>query len=73
MKCDQINKFDLRPWLNNPEEEDPIEHVEVEPEVKEVISELNPELLEAAVERAKMELEDRKRFEYESWLSRKSY
>lgn len=71
LKCDQIHKFDLRPWLNNPEEEENIEHVEVEPEVKEVISELNPELLEAAVERAKMELEERKRFEYESWLSRK--
>ncbi|XP_037820579.1 uncharacterized protein LOC119609748 [Lucilia sericata] len=69
LKCDQIHKFDLRPWLNNPEEEESIEHVEIEPVVKEVMSELNPELLEAAVERAKMELEERKRFEYESWMA----
>lgn len=71
MKCDQIASLDLRPWQSNPDDEDAIEHVEIEPEVKEVISELNPELLEAAVERAKLELEERKRFEYESWLSRK--
>lgn len=61
----------MSPWLNNPEEEEHIEHVEFEPEVKEVIGELNPELLEAAIERAKIELDDRKRFEYESWLTRR--
>lgn len=69
--CDQIAKFDLRPWQSNTDEIEAIEHVEVEPEVKEVISELSPDLLEAAVERAKIELEERKRFEYESWLARK--
>lgn len=66
--------FDLRPWQTNVDEDAAsIEHVEVEPEVKEVIGELSPELLEAAVERAKLELEERKRFEYESWLARKFF
>ncbi|XP_013100427.2 uncharacterized protein LOC106082459 [Stomoxys calcitrans] len=69
LNCDQILKLDLRPWQSVVDETASIEHVEVEPEVKEVISELNPELLEAAVERAKLELEERKRFEYESWLA----
>ncbi|XP_037959455.1 myeloperoxidase-like [Teleopsis dalmanni] len=67
LNCDQIPKFDLRPWYANAEDEEPIEHVEVEPEVKEAIKELNPDLIEAAIERARTELEDRKRFEYESW------
>jgi len=44
-----------------------VEHVEVEPATKEAIAELSPELIEAAVERAKQELEERKRFEYEVW------
>lgn len=44
----------------------------MEPDTKEAIAELSPELIEAAVERAKQELEQRKRFEYEVWRSRKS-
>lgn len=43
----------------------------MEPDTKEAIAELSPELIEAAVERAKQELEQRKRFEYEVWRSRK--
>lgn len=44
----------------------------MEPDTKDAIAELSPELIEAAVERAKQELEQRKRFEYEVWRSRKS-
>lgn len=71
MDCDQLPKFDLRPWKVNSEEEIHLEHVEVEPDTKEAIKELSPELIEAAVERAKQELEERKRFEYEVWRARK--
>lgn len=70
LDCEQISSLDLRPWQSKQEEEELHEHVEMEPEVQEAISEINIELLEAAVERAKVELEERKRFEYESWLSR---
>ncbi|XP_036328588.1 uncharacterized protein LOC118740935 isoform X2 [Rhagoletis pomonella] len=69
LDCDQIATLDLRPWRSSTEVDEMHEHVEMEPEVKEAISEINIELLEAAVERAKVELEERKRFEYESWLA----
>lgn len=73
LDCTQLPKFDLRPWkLNSDEDEIHLEHIEVEPDTKEAIAELSPELIEAAVERAKQELEQRKRFEYEVWRSRKS-
>lgn len=44
----------------------------MEPDTKEAIKELSPELIEAAVERAKQELEERKHFEYEVWRARKT-
>lgn len=73
LDCTQLPKFDLRPWkLNADDDEIHLEHVEVEPDTKEAIAELSPELIEAAVERAKQELEERKRFEYEVWRARKS-
>lgn len=71
MDCAQLPQFDLKPWQVNPEDEVHVEHVEVEPDTKEAIAELSPELIEAAVERAKQELEERKRFEYEVWRTRK--
>ena len=71
LSCSQIPAIDLSPWQSNPEEVESVEHVEVKPEVKEVINEMNTEMLEAAIERAKLEMEERKRFEYEAWLSRK--
>jgi len=73
LDCDQLPKFDLKPWQVNPEDEVHVEHVEVEPATKEAIAELSPELIEAAVERAKQELEERKRFEYEVWRTSKFY
>lgn len=72
LDCTQLPKFDLRPWkVNADEDEIHLEHIEVEPDTKEAIAELSPELIEAAVERAKQELEQRKRFEYEVWRARK--
>ncbi|XP_026844579.1 uncharacterized protein LOC6588808 [Drosophila persimilis] len=70
LDCAQLPKFDLKPWQSNAEDEVHVEHVEVEPETKEAIAELSPELIEAAVERAKLELEERRRFEYEVWRTR---
>lgn len=35
------------------------------------LDELNPDLINAALERAKESLTERRRFEYEAWLSRK--
>ncbi|KAH8389184.1 hypothetical protein KR200_003942, partial [Drosophila serrata] len=70
LDCEQLPKFDLKAWQVNPEDEVHVEHVEVEPATKEAIAELSPELIEAAVERAKQELEERKRFEYEVWRTK---
>uniref|UniRef100_A0A1B0FN29 Uncharacterized protein n=1 Tax=Glossina morsitans morsitans TaxID=37546 RepID=A0A1B0FN29_GLOMM len=61
LNCDQIPEFDLKAWQSHAEDTSPVEHAEVEPEVKEAISELNGDLLEAAIERAKYEMEERKR------------
>lgn len=71
LSCSQIPSIDLTPWQSQPAEEDDVEHVEVEPEIKETLKEMNQEMLEAAIERAKLEMEERKRFEYESWLASK--
>ncbi|XP_055851679.1 uncharacterized protein LOC129915962 isoform X2 [Episyrphus balteatus] len=69
LTCDQLPKLDLRAWKADPNEEETKERIEETPEVKEVIREISPDLLEAAVERAKEELYARKRFEYDSWLA----
>lgn len=69
LDCSQIPTLDMRPWQTNAEDDHEIEHVEVQPEIKEAIKELSPKLLEAAIERARIELEERRRFEYEAWLS----
>ncbi|KAL5279193.1 DBLOX family protein [Megaselia abdita] len=71
LPCDQLPQLDLWPWqVEYIEEEHKPPMKEIEPEVKEAISDLNPALIEAAVERAKDELLNRKKFEYESWLAR---
>lgn len=36
-----------------------------------ILDELNPDLVKAAMERARETLDDRRRFEYEAWLNRK--
>ena len=67
--CDQLSGLDLSAWKT-----DLADYVEEKPQTKEQqdeIDEISPEILNAAVERAKEELNNRKKFEYEAWLERK--
>lgn len=70
MTCDQIPKFDIRPWQSLiPLEETESIGIETKSGVPKPISELSPKLIQSAVQRAKDKHLIRKKFEYESWLA----
>lgn len=66
--------MDLAAWRSEDEDEE-IEQTEESAEapttVTPIFEELNPDLILAAVERARESLSERRRFEYEVWLARK--
>lgn len=72
--CDQISGLDLSAWKTNDDAEDieqTDEFTEATTTVAPLLEELNPDLILAAVERARETLGVRRRFEYETWLARK--
>lgn len=71
--CDQINGLDLSAWKSDEDYvdiEQSEETADIATTVAPLLEELNPELIQAAVERARETLLERKRFEYEAWLAR---
>lgn len=66
--------MDLAAWRADDEDEEieqTEESAEVPTTVTPIFEELNPDLILAAVERARESLSERRRFEYEVWLARK--
>jgi peroxidase len=69
LTCDHLSGLDLSAWKS--------EEIEVVEETSETslgphvpeLEELNPEIVKAALERAKQELMERKKMEYEVWLA----
>lgn len=72
--CDQIAGLDLSAWKATEEavQEAQNEELVAASNQSSILDELNPELVKAAMERARETLEDRRRFEYQTWLNRKS-
>lgn len=68
LHCNQLSGLDLSPWKLDKIEhvEDSIQETTQTPELQE----LSPEMIQTALERAKEELIARKKFEYESWVTR---
>lgn len=61
-------------WKSNDDSdatEGPEELFEATTTVAPILDELNPELIHAAIAKAKENLSERRRFEYEAWVARK--
>lgn len=71
--CDQIAGLDLTAWKITEEAVDDAhdEELVATPGAESILDELNHDLVKAAMERARENLDDRRRFEYEAWLNRK--
>lgn len=70
--CHQLSGLDLSAWVAEEEPEFTTESADLESEaVAPSVEELNEDIIEAAVQKAKMSLNERNRFEYEAWLARK--
>ncbi|XP_037051362.1 uncharacterized protein LOC119085170 [Bradysia coprophila] len=70
--CDQITGLDLTSWKSEDDSASTENLDDIEPITTPApfLDELNPDLISAAVERAKEGLSERRRFEYETWLAR---
>ncbi|XP_062547595.1 uncharacterized protein LOC134213069 [Armigeres subalbatus] len=69
LNCEQLSGLDVTAWRLDADEdvkEDLEEPTTVAPE----LAELNIDVIEKAIAKAKNQLNDRKRFEYESWVNR---
>lgn len=72
--CEQIAGLELSAWKA---EEDAVveEHTDegdaIAQQNENIFEDLNPDLLRAAVERARESMDERRRFEYQAWLARK--
>lgn len=71
--CDQISGLDLSSWKSEDDSTstEGLEDIEPITTPAPFLDELNPDLINAALERAKESLTERRKFEYEAWLSRK--
>lgn len=69
--CQQLPGLDLSAWQADEEPEYSTEAVDVDEEETPHLGEISETLIKAAIEKAKVDLSERNRFEYESWLSRK--
>lgn len=76
--CDQIQGLDLSAWSANGDYDFTTEHEEhfpdpttttIAPHLEDIG--LDSDVIKLAVEKAKKNLNERKRFEYEAWLARK--
>lgn len=72
--CEQIAGLELSAWKAEEdavvEEHTPEGDAAVQ-ETENIFEDLNPDLLRAAVERARESMDERRRFEYQAWLARK--
>lgn len=71
--CHQLSGLDVSAWIAEEEPEFTTEaDAEAQPDtVEPSIEELNAEIVLNAMEKAKKDLNERNRFEYEAWLARK--
>lgn len=70
--CHQLSGLDMAAWVADEEPEYTTESdadIEVET-IAPSIEELNAEIVLSAMEKAKKDLNERNRFEYEAWLAR---
>lgn len=68
--CHQLTALDLSAWQSDEEPELATEATNVEEEtVAPSFEEINADLVQAAIEKAKIDLNERARFEYEVWLN----
>lgn len=70
LSCEQLAGMDVTPWRAEVEEEVD-EDVEEQTQPPPELAELDIDVIEQAIAKAKDKLNERKRFEYESWVSRK--
>lgn len=70
--CQQLPGLDLSAWESNEEPEFTTEANDEDEDhtVPPSVEELNEEIIKAAIEKAKLDLNERRRFEYEAWLNR---
>lgn len=69
--CQQLSGLDLSAWQSDEEPEFTTEaSIEEETEAP-GFEEINESVIKAAIEKAKVDLNERARFEYESWLNSK--
>lgn len=72
--CQQLSGLDLTAWESADEPEFTTEASETEEDgtVAPSVEELNEEIIKNAIEKAKIDLNERYRFEYDAWVNRKS-
>ncbi|CAK9833301.1 pxdn [Anthophora retusa] len=71
INCDQHNSLDITPWREEPLPEPIKEMVNNKPMISELIPNLDPSLIAAAVKKAEADLIERKQLEYNSWLQQR--
>lgn len=69
--CQQLSGLDLAAWKSDEEPEYSTEAIDTDEEPITSIEEISESMIKAAVEKAKIDLNERNRFEYMSWLNRK--
>lgn len=67
--CQQLPAIDLSAWQSDEEPEFTTEAAAEEDTVAPSLEEMNESLISAAIEKAKVDMNERARFEYESWLN----
>lgn len=72
ISCDQHSVLDVTPWREEEPQSVPVkEKVIATPVVPELVPELHPGLIAAAVKKAEADLIERKQLEYNSWLEQR--
>lgn len=69
--CQQLPGLDLAAWQADEEPEYSTEAADIEEAEPSNLEQVSESLIKSAIEKAKVDLSERNRFEYESWLSRK--
>ncbi|XP_015597950.1 uncharacterized protein LOC107269047 [Cephus cinctus] len=71
IKCDQHNILDLSPWQEAPTPVPILDNSMVPTVSSQIASELSPDIIAAAIRKAKEDLIERKQLEYNSWLEQR--
>ena len=67
--CKQLPGLDLSAWQSDEEPEFTTEAGAEEETATPAIEDVNEDLIKEAIEKAKIDMNERRRFEYESWLN----